>query len=414
MTRSIPVILSRWRGYSWLVAVLALLVVLTSNAMTNAGLTVFDESILDEFGCSIGQLKVRDSITFLATSLLVLVAGWLVDRYGFKPFLLLGLSLLGTAYLLYSQAQTLAQLYLLHLLFAFVLALAGITVSIITAATWMPERRGLAIGMTVAGTSIGGMLIPPVANALNGAFGWRAAMRMEAVWPLLLAVVLLVVLRNRPKKDGTETDEAAAATRAGEGMAFSDVLRRRQFYQVAFAGSLTFFAVLSLFSHLFLYMRSHDFDPAAASLALSLFSLAGLVGKLGSGWISDRIDPYRLLRLQMFTMLAGLLGVTFAPSFIWLFLIITGLGWGSLHTLFNYILITLFGLRDAGKINGLVSVGNSAGGGLGILVTGVAHDAMGGYPAAFAIVCGVMFVGALLTLRLRPPVDTAPHRACRP
>jgi predicted MFS family arabinose efflux permease len=403
VSRSIAVALSRWRGYSWLVAVLALLVVLTSNAMTNAGLTVFDESLLDEFGCTVAQLKLRDSITFLATSLLVLFAGWLVDRYGFKPFLLLGLTLLGIGYLLYSQAQDLTQLYLLHLLFAAVLALSGITVSIITAATWMPERRGLAIGMTVAGTSIGGMLFPPLANALNTRFGWREAMRMEAVWPLLLVLVLLVVLRNRPKRDGTETDDAAAATGAGDGMAFSRVLCCRQFYQVAMAGSLTFFAVLSLFSHLFLYMRSHDFDPAAASLGLSLFSLSGLVGKLGSGWLSDRADPYRLLRLQMFTMLAGLVGVTLAPAYIWVFLAVTGLGWGSLHTLFNYILITLFGLRDAGKINGSVSIANSAGGGLGILLTGLAHDSLGGYPTAFAIVCVVMLVGSLFTLGLRPP-----------
>lgn len=405
MSRSVAVALSGWRGYPWLVAVLALLVVLTSNAMTNAGLTVFDESLLEELGCSVAQLKVRDSITFLATALLVLGAGWLVDRYGFKPFLLMGMTLLGVSYFLYSQAQSLVQLYLLHLLFAAVLALSGITISIITAATWMPKRQGLAIGMTVAGTSIGGMLIPPLANALNARFGWRAAMRIESVWPLLLMVVVLVLLRNRPKRDGSETDAAAATTGAGEGMVFAEVLRRRQFYQVALAGSLTFYAVLSLFSHLFLYMRSHDFDPAAASLGLSVISLAGLIGKLGSGWISDRIDPYRLLRLQMFTMLSGLIGVTFAPGFIWIFLAITGLGWGSLHTLFNYILITLFGLRDAGKINGSVSIANSIGGGLGILLTGFAHDSMDGYTAAFAIVCAVMFIGALLTLRLRPPVD---------
>ena len=83
MSRSIAVTLSCWRGYPWLVAVLAMLVVLTSNAMTNAGLTVFDESLLEELGCTVAELKVRDSITFLAASLLVLFAGWLVDPNAF-------------------------------------------------------------------------------------------------------------------------------------------------------------------------------------------------------------------------------------------------------------------------------------------------------------------------------------------
>ena len=108
------------------------------------------------------------------------------------------------------------------------------------------------------------------------------------------------------------------------GGALLTVLTATCFWTVAGRGVVLLnMAVLSLFSHLFLYMRSHGFDPAAASLGLSLFSLAGLAGKLASGWLSDRVDPYRLLRLQMFTMLAGLLGVTFVPGFIWLFLVVT-------------------------------------------------------------------------------------------
>lgn len=408
MSRSIANALSRWRGYSWLVAILALLVVTLSNGMTNAGLTVFDESLLKELGCTVGQLKIRDSITFLGGSLLVLGSGWLVDRFGFKPFLLIGLALLSISYLLYSFAESLTQLYLLHMVFASVIALAGIMTSIVTAATWMPQRRGLAIGITIAGSSVGGMLLPPLANALITRYGWRDAMRLECLAPLVLLVVLLVVLRNRPSvESGVDDDAAAAATAAAEGMPYAEVLRRPQFYQVALAGSLTYYAVLSLFSHLFLYMRSLDFEPAQASLGLSTLALSGLVGKLGSGWISDRIDPYRLLRLQMFMMFAGLVGITLVPGLIWPLLVFTGFAWGNLHTLYNYILITLFGLREAGKINGSVSVANAAGGGFGILLTGLAHDALGGYPAAFTIVCGVMFVGALLTLRLRPPAEGA-------
>jgi len=403
MSRSIPVALSRWSGYSWLVAVLAMLVVALSNGMTNAGLTVFDESLLEELGCTIGQLKVRDSITFLGGSLMVLGSGWLVDRFGFKPFLLIGLTFLGGSYFLYSHTESLVQLYLLHVVFAAVIALAGIMTSIITAATWMPQRRGLAIGFATAGTSLGGMLIPPLANALITRFGWRDAMRMEAIWPLVMVVVLVVMLRNRPRRDGSEIDSAAAATGSDEGMAFREVIRQPQYYQVAFAGAFTYYAVLSLFSHLFLYMRSLDFDPARASLGLSTLALSGLVGKLGAGWISDRIDPYRLLRAQMFILFAGLVGVTLSPLLIWPFLVVAGFAWGSLHTLYNYILIKLFGLREAGKINGSVSVANAAGGGIGILLTGLAHDALGGYPGAFAIVCAIMFVGALLMLRLRPP-----------
>jgi MFS family permease len=405
VNRSIAVSLSRWTGYPWLVAVLSMLVVTISNGMTNAGLTVFDESLLNEFQCGVASLKTRDSITFLGGSLFVLGAGWLVDRFGFKPFLMLGLGLLSGTYLLYSHAQSLVQLYLLHVLFALVIAMAGNMTAIVTAATWMPKRRGLAIGMTVAGTSIGGTLIPPVANALNSRFGWRASMQIESLWPLALLIVIAVLLRNRPK---AALDSSQAAVESHQGMPFREVVRWSQFYRVILSGSLTFFAILALFSHLFLYMRSLDFDPARASLALSTLSLAGLTGKLLSGWVSDRVDPYRLLTIQMGMMLTGLLGITFLPDAVWVFLVVAGFGWGSLHTLYNYILITLFGLRDAGKINGSLSLAGALGGGLGIFVTGVLHDALGGYHSAFGVVCGVMFVGFLLTLGLRPPTQPQP------
>ncbi|MEX1309774.1 MAG: MFS transporter [Candidatus Sulfomarinibacteraceae bacterium] len=402
MSDSPAVVLSRWRGYSWLVAVLALVIVSTSNGMITSGLTVFDESLLEELGCSVSQLKTRDSITFLVGSLLVVGAGWLADRFGFKPLLLVGMALLGGGFLLYSQAQTLVQLYLLHFVFAAVIALAGNTISIVTAATWMPMRQGLAVGITVAGSSVGGMLIPPLLTALNTRFGWRTTMRMESLWPLVLLCVIALVLRNRPKR-GIADDETCRATGADEGVPFRQVLRSPQYYQVWLAGALTYFAVLALFSHLFLYLRSLDHDPVRASLGLSIFGLSSLLGKLASGWLSDRASPYVLLRVQMFAMLAGLVGITLAPDFVWVFLGLTGLGWGSLHTLYNVILLTLFGLRDAGKINGSLSLGGGAGGGLGIYLTGIIHDAAGGYFAAFGMVCGVMLLGTLLTLRLRPP-----------
>jgi len=274
--------------------------------------------------------------------------------------------------------------------------------AIVTAATWMPHRRGLAVGMAIAGTSVGGIFIPPLATALNGRFGWRTSMRLESMWPLLLLVVLALLLRNRPT-DTSETSTAAAESR--QGMPFREVLRQPQFYRVALAGALTYFAILALFSHLFLYMRSLDYAPARASLGLSTLALAALTGKLLSGWVSDRVNPYRFLTIQMALMFIGLLGITLAPGVVWLFLVIAGFGWGSLHTLYNFILLTLFGLRDAGKINGSVSLAEAVGGGLGIFITGVLHDAAGGYPAAFAFVCAVMFIGFLMTLGLKPATE---------
>lgn len=374
-----------------------MLLVATSNGMINAGITVFDESLLEEFGWSLTQLKTRDSITFLGASVLVLASGWAVDRFGFKPLLLLGMATLSLAYFFYAEVKSLTHIYLLHGLFALVAASAGNMTNIVAAASWNPSHRGMAVGMTIAGTSVGGMLLPPLANWLNQTQGWRESLRIEAVIPFVMFIVVLLLLGNRRADNRGDSDQGRS-----EGMAFRDALRQSQFYLIAIAGAFTYFAILALFSHLFLYMRSLQFSPASASYALSVLSLAALTGKLASGWLADKINPFVFFKIEMGLMLLGLLGISQLPGAIWVFLLITGLGWGGLHTLYNFILLHLFGLRDAGKINGFVSVFEAAGGAAGIFFTGLVHDLWGGYNAALLMVVLVMTAGTLLILPLRP------------
>ena len=70
--------------YGWLIAGLCLLIVAVSNGMTNAGMSVYDEALLSEFGWSVGELKLRDSINFWGAAVLIMFAGLLVDRIGFQ------------------------------------------------------------------------------------------------------------------------------------------------------------------------------------------------------------------------------------------------------------------------------------------------------------------------------------------
>jgi MFS family permease len=205
-----------------------------------------------------------------------------------------------------------------------------------------------------------------------------------------------VVIRNR-----TALQKAAEQIPV-TGMPYAEVLRKPQFYQVACAGALTYYAILSLFSHLFLFMRSLDYAPNQASLALSTLAFAALTGKLLAGWLADRINPYRLLKWQMVLMFGGLLVITLLPGWIWAGLLLAGFGWGSLHTLYNFILLALFGLRDAGKINGSVSLCEAIGGGVGIFLTGWLHDQSGNYGFAFGVICAVLAAGVVLTAALRP------------
>ncbi len=388
--------------YPWLVVGLCLLTVSASNGLINNGLTVFDESLLIEFGWSISELKTRDSISFLCGAIFVLGAGYVVDKYGPKPLLLLGMALLAIGYFSYGRIESLSQLYSMHILFGMVLACAGNMTAIVTAASWVEHRRGLAVGLVIAGTSIGGILIPPTANYLNQAFGWRLAMQYEAIFPLLMMLLIFLLIKNRPVHKQTKSKRTQIKKELSEGVPLAQVLKKLSFYQVAIAGALTYFTVTSIFSHMFLYMRSLDYASEQASLALSTMALLALVGKLFSGYMSDRINPHTLFRAQMLCMLVGVLGTSQLNEFIWVFLLFTGFGWGGLHTLYNYILIALFGLRDAGKINSIVSLAEAAGAGMGIFVTGYLRDYFGNYPDALLVSAGLMTIATICVFAIKP------------
>jgi len=395
-----------------MVAILCMLIVSATNGMTNSGITVFDEAMLNEFGWSVGQLKVRDSINFFGAAVLVVFVGHIVDRYGFKPPLLLGLLTLSITYFAYSFIQSLVHVYALHVLFAVVVACSGNMVSLIAAASTMPNRRGLAVGITVAGTSVGGVILPPLANWLAETVGWRAAMRSEALIPLAIFFLVLLLLRNRTKAGQTdaeiekqqkhaEQNEGPAEAQI-DGVSFKRALNSRPFWLMALAAGFTFYSVVAIYAHLFLYMRGLEFDSKTAALGLSALSLAALIGKLAIGWLSDHTSPYLLLRGNMLIMLLGLIGVFYFADFIWLFLAITGLAWGGLHTLYNFVLLALFGMRSAGKINASISVAQSAGAGTGAAATGLLFDQRSDYSLAFGVVIILMISGLLLTLAVKP------------
>lgn len=379
------------RGF-W-IAGLCLLIVTISNGMINSGLAVYDEVLLEHFGTSIAPLKLRDSITFLGSSGFVLVAGLWVDRKGTKTLLMAGLAMLSMVYLIYPLTRSLTEVYALHLVCALVLACAGNMTAIVTAAHALPDRTGLAIGMAVAGTSVGGMLIPPIAAQLIGGYGWETAMRLQAGLPLLAMALVLWAL---PRNAGSESNRGSGS---GSGSApverAKDVFRSRSFYSVTLAASLTYYGALSLFSHLFLYLRSLEIEPSSAALGMSVLAGCALAGKLLIGHLSDRLPFDAFFRFQMIVMLSGIIALTEGGTWLWAGIAVAGFGWGGLHALYNIVLVRLFGLAVAGRVNSTVSVAEAIGGATGIAVTGWLAD-HGGYPLAFSVAAGCCALAVIL------------------
>ncbi|MGA0027185.1 MAG: MFS transporter, partial [Steroidobacteraceae bacterium] len=194
--------MSQRAGRHWVIAGVGLLILLVTNGLTATAITVFDESLLEEFGWSRSDLKFRDFINFTVVALFAPAAGWVLDKVGVRRMLVTGCLILSAAYFAYSRLTGLQQMYAIHVAFAFSLLSAGTMVVIVLVSSWFIERRGLAIGIALIGTSAGSFLLPPLNAELIARLGWRDTFALEAAFPLVLLGVILLLVRNSPVDEG--------------------------------------------------------------------------------------------------------------------------------------------------------------------------------------------------------------------
>ena len=397
------------RVYPWLIAVLAMLILLVTNGLATTGITAFDESLLKEFGWTRGQLKLRDLITLMTAGLLAPFAGILLDRFGVRRLLLCGSLLFAALYYAYGSITSLTQMYLIHAGFGVVLVCAGVNVSVVMVSQWFVRLRGRAIGIAIVGSSLGGVVFPPIMLNLVAHGGWRDGFRTMA-WVAVVLFVVLIVMARRPQDKGMKALGEGSAVNGASGASESDVryrdaLRSRSFWSLTFVAIATYYSILAMASHLFLHMRDMGFDPKTAGSALGLLFGLGLFSKFLFGFLADIIKPKLVFVGNVVVMLVGLLFLsTFDRDLVWVGIVITGFGWGGLYTMIQLQAVNNFGVTDAGKILGTITALDAIGGGLGIWLTGVMFDHFGNYHAAFYLMCGLLVAALLASTQVRREV----------
>ncbi|MFH7042260.1 MFS transporter [Paucibacter sp. JuS9] len=392
----------------WLMLAFAMLMLLVSNGMILSGLSAFDKSLLAEFGWNRGTLKARDLITLLATGLAAPFIGAVIDRIGVRRLILVGAAVLSLAYYLYSRVGSPMEVYGIHLLFAIVLVGCGLNVGVILVSNWFEAKRGTALGIAIMGTSVGGMIFPPLITQLVSSQGWRAAFVTLAAVPAVLLVLAALVVRSRPADVGELAFGAGTASKAGapqglsSGLSFGEALRTPTFWILCFTACMTFYAMMSAMAHLFLHMQDLGFAPPVAAKALSLMFGLALVGKLVFGALSDWLDQKLVYLANLAVMLSGAVALaTLKVDWVWIAVGLFGLGWGGMYTMLQLQAINAFGLKAAGKVLGTLVMVEAIGGGVGIFATGVLFDIHKNYQLAFGLICVLLTLSLLASTRVK-------------
>ncbi len=382
--------LVRWTP--WLVALFSCAALLVSNGVTISGITAFDKALLDAFGWERGEYKFRESITIMFAGIFAPFAGYFLDRYGVRKCMMTGWTLLIVCQFIYPFAQQLYLMYLIHAVFAVVLVVCGLNACVILTSNWVIDGRGKAMGLTLLGSSLGGALITQFNTTALDLFGWEVAFRLGAIFPLILLMLTWLWLKDTPDTALSSPAElTTGAAGAEEGMGYVETLKTLSFWMIALVASTSFFAVLGIQNNLRLHFLDLEFTEQAATLLFALFFFGAMAGKFIFGFLADYFSLRLVFNANIGTMLLGtlLLG-TLDTVAIYPALIAFGFGWGGAYTMIQLSVVNLFGLKNAGKILGTITVPDALGGGLGIYAVALFQQQTGDYQFSFYFCAGLI------------------------
>ncbi|HXW83121.1 MAG TPA: MFS transporter [Candidatus Binataceae bacterium] len=362
---------------------------------------VFLPPLLKYFGWTRAKVSTLGSAGALIAGVCGPLVGWLVDRIDARRVMLLGAIIVGLGFLAASRTDSYSALLAANLTVAVGVTAATLIPASLVIASWFGERRGLAMGLTFAGTSLGGAVMIVVANKAIAFGGWRAGYVAMAL-PMLLIVAPLVLFKVRggPLMHAAEpTVQARPAPVEIPGVELSEALRTRSFWLISIAEFFYACAIGGLLVHLVVYLIGAGYTATFAASSLSMIYLMSTLGKLSIGPSADRVSPRAVLSLVFGGAALGTVLLMAAGHGVLLagFIVFVGIASGTPLVLLPLVFIQSLGLKRLGSIQGVAGIGATIGAAIGPVAAGRIFDVSGSYAIAFSVFA-VMWFGAALAI----------------
>ena len=411
-----PSAAAEWRAH-WLLA-LAGFIGFSFHSLTTYSTGLFMQPLTAEFGWSRSQVTAGLSIAALASVPLGPVVGAMIDRWGVRILAIIGLLLTGTAVSMFSLANgSMTQWLALWTFYAIVATGIKSTVWTASVTGTFTAARGMALGVIMCGAAAAQVVTPPLARWLIDSYGWRMAyIGLGAGWGgVALVVVLLFFFDARAKAErlvrasGGKAAEVVAAILPG--LSFREALRSVIMIRIAISTVIMMFLTIALTVHQVPILVEAGVTRENAAYLASLSGLAGLTGKLATGWMTDRWDASLVGALTLSMPALGfvmLLEPFRTPTLIVISMIMIGYASGAKLQICAYLTSRYVGMRNFGKIFGIIGGLIAFGTGLGPVAAARIYDSFGTYtPFIILGIPGCLLCG-LLIFRLGPYPTWAP------
>lgn len=408
--------------YHWVVFAAAFAILLGAAGVRSAPSVLIDP-LRDQFGWSRGTVGLAVSINVLLFGFIGPFAAALQQRFGLRRVTLIALVVIGIGALATTQ---MTQPWHLYGLWGVVVGTGSGCMATVFASTvasrWFVTRRGLVTGALTAATASGQLVFLPLLTTLATHHGWRWVGLSVAVGVFAVVPVVVLFLRDRPEDVGLRafgaTDDTPPVAPIGNPVGAAFGALRAAWSSGAFWLLFGSFAVCGLSTtglvqtHFISAAHEYGMSETTAGTYLALIGGFDIAGTLFSGWLTDRVDPRKLL--LAYYLLRGLSLFALDPALahgggsLFGFMAFYGLDWVATVPPTIALCIQHFG-RDRGPlVYGWVFAGHQIGGALAAWGAGALHDSSGSYKPAFVVAAVCCLVAAAGVMAIRRPDEHEP------
>lgn len=407
--------------YGWWIILGSTAILFVSSGIGFYGHGVILDPLRNQYGWSKGTVSLAVTMYFATTGAMGLLIGRFIDQYGPRPVLILGSTIMGIGFLLLSRVSQLWQFFAVYLL----MAIGWSGTSLIPISTlitnWFIRRRGFAMGLTMTGLSLGGVVLVPFSVYLISHWGLRTALpALGSIFWIVIIPIAFLVIKQRPSEVGQFPDGEVSPVSYPEGTGGirspltsqwrvwtrSEAIKTPAFWAIVGSFILAMSGQIAFLVHQISFL-SKTLGPGGAATAVSVTATASIFGRFFLGAIADRADKRFVAMFCFLVQGVAILSLAYFRQVAVLYLgtFAFGLTMGGVVMMQPLLIGEYFGMVSFGMISGLSGLFTMVIASLGPAIAGWIFDATQDYRIAFTFFSGASLLAMGLVFFTRPPQE---------
>jgi len=360
------------------------------------GLPFYYDFMVQQFGWTRAQVTSGNALSKLIVGpIFGFLAGWVVDRFGPRRLMMVGILMAGAALVGLGSISSLGMFYFFYFFNALGYVCGGPLPNQVLLTQRFNRARGKAMGFAYLGIGIGGATVPWISHILVQHFGWQTALQILGLTIVVVSLPLAWFVKETPRAITTNGSVNVPGPKAA--------FKQLSFYLLTLGSMCSVAAISGTQQNLKLLLSlDRHFTQRDAASILSMVLAFSIAGRLLMGWLADRFSKKHVMLLAFLLVAAGIPLLFFGTSRLILYAsaAIFGIGLGGDYMIIPLITAEIFGIEILGRLMGVILTAGGIAEAAAPWVMGHLRDATGSYRESCIVLVVVALLGGVAVLGL--------------